>query len=83
MDGVTADGERFDERALLGREFVRRMQFASWEDEALGHAAVHHHAEHFEAFAAVAVALATGMALLAVHVGLHRATISHLHVGYA
>ncbi|MNN39422.1 hypothetical protein D3C81_1534580 [compost metagenome] len=62
LDGVRADGEKFDHGRVVERDAFRL------EDEALGqrqvfrHAAVAVHAQHFDAGAAVGLALAAGHA---------------------
>src|SRR5690606_22806013 len=45
--------------------------------------AVDHHADHLQRFAAIRRALAAGVAMAAVHVGLHAALVSGLHVLHA
>src|SRR5262245_3953214 len=59
------------------------MQFSRGHNDLFAHAAVHHHAEHFQSFAAIAVAAAASEALLAIHVRLDRTEVALIYIGHA
>ena len=81
VDGVTADGEGFDEGELFVVKLDRDVQFAGREDEAEAEAAIAVDAEDFEALAAVGPAAATGVAGRVVNVRLDGAAVAGFNVG--
>ena len=69
IDGMTADGERLNERELVIGKLRRNVQLAGRQQEFLRHAAVAHHAERQVFFATIREASAATVARLAIEVG--------------
>jgi hypothetical protein len=76
LNGMTADGQRFDQGQLFESKLARDMQFAGGKLEKPLQAAIAMDAESLMMFAAIGMAANAGIALLAIDVGLDGAVIA-------
>jgi hypothetical protein len=80
---VCTDAKRFHERQLVEGKYLRRMQLARGQNEAVAQTAFGVDAEYLQALAAVALAAFAGNAMFAVQVRLHGAAVANRNVRYA
>src|SRR6185437_4037102 len=83
INGMAANAQRLHQRKLLERQLARWMKLSRRDDEPRPQSTISMHAQYLEALAAIGPPAPASQTLLAIHVGLNRATIAGLDVGDA